>query len=93
VLTAFCTATHSQLGYTCLHAAVEFGQPLAVRLLIDAGCPLNCHIAPNGRTPLHYAAQHGRVDIAEMLLQAGAGKMVLDSDGRRPWHYLAGKLF
>ena len=80
MLTAFCTATHSQLGSTCLHAAVEFG-------------PLNCHIAPNGRTPLHYAAQHGRVDIAEMLLQAGAGKMVLDSDGRRPWHYLAGKLF
>ncbi len=82
-------ATHSQLGYTCLHAAVEFGQASAVRVLLNAGALLDSHLAPSGRTPLHYAAQHGRVEIAKMLLEAGASKKVLDSAARRPWHYLA----
>jgi cytohesin len=81
---------HSQLGYTSLHAAVEFGQPLAVHELIQAGAPLDSRIAPNSRTPLHYAAQHGRVELAKDLLNAGAARSVLDSDGRRPWHYIAG---
>ena len=80
---------HSQLGYTCLHAAVEFGQASAVRVLLNAGALLDSHLAPSGRTPLHYAAQHGRVEIAKMLLEAGASKKVLDSAARRPWHYLA----
>ena len=76
-------ATHSQLGYTCLHAAVEFGQASAVRVLLNAGALLDSHLAPSGRTPLHYAAQHGRVEIAKMLLEAGASKKVLDSAARR----------
>lgn len=45
-----------------------------------SGDDLNQRIA-NGMTPLMTAAVHGRVDLAEALLQAGAGPNLVNDDG------------
>ena len=36
----------------------------------------------NGRTALHWAALHGKIQVVEALLNAGADKAVKDEDGR-----------
>ena len=60
-----------------------------VRIALDAGAD------PNGRdearthqpTPLHWAAQHGNVQLAEMLVRAGAIMRVVNCDGETAAQY------
>jgi len=60
--------------------------PLIVRLLIDAGADPNALTTsraseapgPGSETPLHYAASSDDVDVAEVLIDAGAGIEVPD---------------
>jgi ankyrin repeat protein len=40
-----------------------------------------------GYTPLHWAAVYGRVEIARMLIDAGARKDIEDKEGRIPYDY------
>uniref|UniRef100_A0A1B0FAU7 Uncharacterized protein n=1 Tax=Glossina morsitans morsitans TaxID=37546 RepID=A0A1B0FAU7_GLOMM len=42
-------------------------------------------------TPLHYAARYGYVEIAEYLIDNGAGVDAQDKDGVTPLHYAAAK--
>jgi uncharacterized protein len=54
-----------------LHAAVAGRNVEVVRLLVDAGAPVNAR-QHGGWAPLHAASQNGDTAIAEILLQAGA---------------------
>lgn len=60
------------LGKSALHHAVENEQQPAVELLLEAGiCPQVP--ARDGLTPLQLAAKADLVDIAELLVEKGAG--------------------
>lgn len=80
-----------------LHNAVQRAAPDAVelvRMLLDKGAPINSiqykNHAPSWRdrcffglgTPLHYAANDGRVDLVSLLLSRGADPTILDTKGR-----------
>ena len=60
----------------------------ATRLLLQAGT--NVEMQDNSRkTPLHWAAHVGAVDVAKALLQKGAYKGARDDYGRIPLHLAA----
>jgi hypothetical protein len=40
-----------------------------------------------GKSPLHFAAERGLVDVIELLIQHGARLTVADTEGLRPIHY------
>lgn len=64
----------NQGGYTALLTAIESEEeesPLILTALIKAGADLQ-QTGANGLAPLHMAAAQGRVDKAELLIQAGA---------------------
>ncbi|XP_064014043.1 ankyrin repeat and death domain-containing protein 1A isoform X1 [Pogoniulus pusillus] len=80
------------------HIAVLQNFPAMVKLFIDAKCDLdipdNPHTYPSlkcspstlllqrQQTSLHIAAEHGRQDIAEMILIAGANLKLTDKQGK-----------
>lgn len=69
---------------TPLHWAAREGhlrstKMLSGDLMADVEAPDNRH-----RRPLHYAARHGKADIASALLNAGAYADPADVDGKRP---------
>jgi ankyrin repeat protein len=70
-----------------LRTAIERGTPAAVRALIDGGADVNGQ-AVDGTTPLHWAVRADRLDVAEMLLRAGARAAEGDRYGITPL-YLA----
>ncbi len=43
----------------------------------------------SGRTPMHLAALHGRTDIVQALIKAGADKDATNNSGETPMHYAA----
>ncbi|CAI7584945.1 unnamed protein product [Penicillium glandicola] len=56
---------------TALHLAAEKGHLDIVRVLTDAGSPINAQDG-NGATPLAFAARAGHMDIVKFLLCCGA---------------------
>ena len=56
----------------------------AVKLLLDAGADVNVKKNPQMKTPLHNAAQYGRVEMVKMLLAKGADVNARDSEGETP---------
>ena len=54
-----------------LHRAAAEGDIEAVTTLIAERVPLN-EFDDIGHTPLHYAAKHSRLEVADLLLSAGA---------------------
>ena len=56
----------------------------AVRKLLEQGCDPNVCDDPAGITPLHYAAQIGNLEIATILVVAGANTFALSCDGYAP---------
>ena len=67
-------AIHSELKYTALHAAADFGALEIVDKLLSTGISANVRDARYGRTALHFAAQSGRSEIAVLLLDKGADR-------------------
>jgi len=74
-------ALHSDLKYTAIHAAADFGQEDMVKRMISTGISLNIRDARKGQTPLHFAGQSGRSAIAQLLLAAGADKAIPNYKG------------
>lgn len=77
-------AIHSELKYTGLHAAADFGAKDIVERLLLAGISPNVRDARHGRTALHFAAQSGRCEIASLLLEKGADRSLADFTGSLP---------
>lgn len=55
-----------------LHDAVAAGSTDRVGALLAAGSDALDTLSPDGWTPLHLAAYFGRIEVLEMLLEAGA---------------------
>lgn len=68
-LDEFCA--RNQLGWCALHTAAFRGQEVAVRLLLDAGAPIDWPTA-DGCTALHLAAAEGRLLTLQVLLGRGS---------------------
>jgi ankyrin repeat protein len=68
---------------TPLHAGVAGPRPLDVaRALVGAGADVNAR-QHGGYTALHAAAQHGSIELMDLLLDGGADPDVATEDGRR----------
>jgi ankyrin repeat protein len=72
------------MANTPLHAVLAGPAGIAgVRMMVDAGADVNAR-QHGGYTALQSAAQHGAVDIIDLLLDAGADVDAAADDGRRP---------
>ena len=69
--------------------AAEKGQLGLVRLLIHLGADINPQEDEDGYTALHCAALKGHVDVAELLIKAGAEKNAKDKFGYTALHCAA----
>ncbi|MFF4120905.1 ankyrin repeat domain-containing protein [Streptomyces sp. NPDC001714] len=72
-----------RLGRSALHYAAASGDLAAVRAAIDAGADV-CAGDSAGWTPLHFAAQAQRADIAIELLASHAVVDAVDVQGNTP---------
>lgn len=79
------TSLHTELNYTALHAAAEFGQKGIVDYIITTGVSLNMRDPRRGQTGLHYAAYNGRADVIASLLAAGADRKISCNKGLKPY--------
>ncbi|CAM9242923.1 unnamed protein product [Scytosiphon promiscuus] len=68
-------------GWTALHFASRQGKLATVRVLIENQAFVGT-VGPDRRTPLHLAAGWGTYEVCFALLEAGADKTVLDSNGK-----------
>jgi ankyrin repeat protein len=77
-------------GFTPLHLAAFFGQPHAVRLLLERGADPEA-VAANATavTPLHSAAAADDREAARLLLVAGADPNARQRGGYAPLHSAA----
>lgn len=58
-----------------------------LQLLFDYGIDIN-HQDSYGNTALHCAILEGEFLLAKWLLDHGANRAIVDSDGNTAWHYL-----
>lgn len=72
------------LPVTPLIASVSEGHTKCMELLIAAGADVNGVCGHHNETPLHVCCAQGRLDIARMLLDAGASLEPSDTLGRSP---------
>ncbi len=84
------TNSLSKDGFTALHFACFFGQPEAVRLLIDNGASVDAVAAnPMQVMPLHSAASARNLEAARLLLEHGAPVNARQHGGWVPIHSAA----
>ncbi len=82
--------TRSGDGFTALHFACYFGQPEAVRLLIDNRAQVDAVAAnPMKVMPLHSAASSRDLEAARLLLEHGAPVNARQQGGWVPIHAAA----
>ena len=86
VLIAGVSDVNAKTGYgaTPLHfgAAGEGNWEKIVERILAAGADVEARTTAKGETPLHWAADSGRVAVVRILLAAGADKTVKATDGR-----------
>jgi cytohesin len=78
-------------GRTALHVAAGWGYKgerslTTIRMLLASGADINARDKQQ-QTPLHWAAQVGNRDAAELLVHNGADRTIRDSDGKAPGDY------
>jgi ankyrin repeat protein len=74
---------------TALHKAIVYKHKDVIKLLIDAGAPLDKKGGTLNRTPLHLAVDLNEMELVEVLLEKGASLMVKDHRGQIPIHIAA----
>ncbi|XP_060591245.1 uncharacterized protein LOC132746185 [Ruditapes philippinarum] len=74
---------------TALHKAILYKRKDVIRLLIDAGAPLDIKGGKFKRTPLHLAVDLNEMDLVGVLRHKGASLMVKDHRGHYPIHIAA----
>ena len=74
-------------GWTALHFSVLGGHPAVTKLLVSAN--LESGTAQDGSTPLHLAAQGGKLEIMSVLMEAGANPNSRRWDGGTPLYVAA----
>jgi ankyrin repeat protein len=79
----FTANTTDSMGETALHAACTWGDPRAVRLLVEAGAEVD-KLGEMKCTPLYLAIMLGRSDIAEYLVRRGANADIRSDFGDTP---------
>jgi len=67
-----------QYGGTPLHAAAMKGRTDVIKMLIDAGAPVDAKERKYGRTPLMEAAWYGHADALKALIDCGANIEAVD---------------
>ena len=86
-------AVHSELKYTALHAAADFGQDQIAKRLIGMGLSTDIRDARKGQTPLHFGGQGGRSHICQLLLAAGADRSITSYKGKLAYELAADQGF
>jgi hypothetical protein len=81
------TSLHSELKYTALHAAADFGQTEIVEYIITTGVSLDMRDPRKQQTALHMAAYNGRQGVIKTLLAADADRTLTDRHGFYPYQY------
>lgn len=76
---------HPQLGYTALHAAIDFKRPACAKLMLEHGADPDNTNSRNDQTPLHIAAAGGQVDMVAMLRDVGADQTIADAQHKRAY--------
>lgn len=66
---------------TLLNDVVKRRSVEKLRVLLDAGHPVDLAIAPRQRTALHQAVVHGTAECVALLLERGASRELKDADG------------
>jgi hypothetical protein len=69
-----------------LMGAIHNGNVTEVRRRVELGADVNVQ---NGAGPLHWAAYHGKVEVATTLVELGADVHAAAADGWRPLHHAA----
>ncbi|MBA3954847.1 ankyrin repeat domain-containing protein [Candidatus Dependentiae bacterium] len=76
----------NECGDTLLHAAISSGRNIQmVRILLEKGANINAVDVSSGMdfTPLHMAAYLGDVDVAQILMEAGADPFIENGAGHK----------
>jgi hypothetical protein len=77
-------STHSTLLFTALQGASSFGHLPVVKALIKSGANPNSKDLNHGNTPMHHAAQNGRLDVIVELKSQGAVVPAQNYHGEKP---------
>jgi ankyrin len=78
-------------GYTALHLAAKRGQAAAAAALLEAKADIGL-ASKSGKTALHYVAYYnGNLDLAKVLLDAGAAVNAKDGKNKTPLDYALSK--
>jgi ankyrin repeat protein len=87
LLASGATPTAPDLWTSALHSAIRhLPEPAMLRLLIDHGAELDA-VDGDSNTPLNFAVRDDRLDLAEVLLEAGAGPNAETERGYRPLQF------
>lgn len=78
---------HTRQGRTPLQWATKHEYTNTVKVLLSApSVDVNSTDQENHQTALHFAAENGSIDIAKLLLAAGAASDIRNSTGHTPLH-------
>ena len=77
--------TVRQNGYTPLMAAASFGSAEVVELLLKCNVNMNQQRTVDGITALRLATYGGYINKVKLLLEYGADKNVMDTEGQRAY--------